>query len=57
MVLGALLTEFTTEKVPLFVAKLSRGRHDSTNFAEKVIVPKIWAYQNLSDQIPPFWEA
>jgi hypothetical protein len=39
MVLGALLTEFTTEKVPLFVANLSRGRHYSTNDG-KVIVPK-----------------
>jgi hypothetical protein len=35
MVLGSPLAEFNPEKVSSFAAELSRGRHDSTNFAAK----------------------
>jgi hypothetical protein len=35
MVLGTFLPEFNPEKVPLFVAILSRGRQDITNLNKK----------------------
>jgi len=37
MVLGIPLPKYKLGKFPFFVTKLSCGRHDSTNFAEKVI--------------------
>ena len=36
VVLGTSLAEFNPEKVPLFVAKLFRGRYDSINLNEFV---------------------
>jgi hypothetical protein len=36
MVLVTYLSGLNAEKLPLFVAKLARGRHDSTIFNEKL---------------------
>jgi hypothetical protein len=41
MVLRTSPHEFNPEKVHLFVVNFSCGKHDSTNFNEKVISPKI----------------
>jgi hypothetical protein len=38
---GTSLPGFNPEKVPFYVAKLSGGGHGSTNFAERVIYPKV----------------
>jgi hypothetical protein len=40
MVLGTSLSGFNPGKLRLFVAKLSRGRHDNINIAGRVIFPK-----------------
>jgi hypothetical protein len=39
------------ESFLFFLTKLSHGRHDSTNFAEKIILPKFLAYHPLCEQI------
>lgn len=57
MVWETSLPEFNPEEVHLFVAKLSLGRNNSTNFAERVTVPKIWAYHTLSTQTPSCCES
>jgi hypothetical protein len=51
MVLGILLPVYKNGKFPFFITKLSGGRHDSTNFAEKVISPKFLASTPFCEQI------
>ena len=51
MFLGIPLPVYKPGKFPFFITKLSGGRHDSANFAEKVIFPKFLAYHPLCEQI------